>query len=102
MVTSIVSRTCSGSEASEPPAPHRLALKTSPSKASATTTTNIRIGSSFATVTIRLIVVACRTPRAISPWNTHTSAVPSSTAGTVSPSPMPGTNSPIVAVANTR
>ena len=66
VVISIVSLTWSNSEPTvwgSPP--QKLSAKVPALNAISTMTTKTRIGISFATVTIRLITVAWRTPRAI-------------------------------------
>jgi hypothetical protein len=60
------------------------------------------IGTTFATVTIRLIAVASLTPRRITKKNSHSPAEESRMARTVSPSPSAGAMAPTVDMMSTQ
>jgi hypothetical protein len=79
-----------------------LAANTSARSATASTTTNTRIGTSLATVTILLIAAASLTPRRIMKWKAHTPTADTATASNVLPSPNPGIATPSVDLINTQ
>jgi hypothetical protein len=88
VVTSIVSLTWSNTARTDRPSlPQKLSANVPASNATATMTMKVRIGTSFAMVTIRLTTVACRTPRAIRKWNSQTPAEDRATARIVLPCP---------------
>src|SRR5262245_40085704 len=87
------------SDAASPP--HQLSLKVPALKYTPTSTMNTTIGTILAIVTIRLIVVASLTPRAMSQWKVQIATDDSATARSVSPSPSAGKSRPIVVMMNT-
>ncbi len=60
------------------------------------------MGTSLATVTIRLMAVASRTPRRIIQKNAHSPAEDRTTASAVSPSPSSGQTEPTVDMMSTQ
>lgn len=64
--------------------------------------TKTRMGTTLATVTIRLMAAASLTPRLMSRKNAHRPAEESSMARTVSPSPSAGAIAPIVDMMSTQ
>ena len=99
-VNSSVPRTCSniGIDAS----PLRFAANTAGSKAKRHRNTKTAIGSTFATLTMRLTAAASRAPRRTSRKKTQRATDETATATGVSPSPSAGTTAPTVDMMSTQ